>query len=196
MKIIARRAATVAGAVLLAAIATTPLPQLRAQSSMHAKHASTTPARVVDQLLTKVEQEFVPLAEAMPADKYDFAPTNGNFKGVRTFAQQVKHVTQTNYYIFGAASSIHPENMPNMKNLKTKAQLVQALKDSFAFSHRAIATLNGQNALEKVKPVDGIDTRAGVMIFAIIHMNDHFGQMVEYARMNGIVPPSSRHQGK
>jgi len=195
MKMIARNASTLAAAILFAAIAVAPAPRLQAQSKMHST-ASTRPAQVVDQLLTKVEQEFVPLAEAMPADKYNFAPTNGNFKGVRTFAEQVKHVTMANYYIFGAASSIHPEHMPNMKDLKTKAQIMQALKDSFAFSHRAIATLNAQNALEKVKPVNGIDTRAGIMVFAIIHMNDHFGQMVEYARMNGIVPPSSRHHGK
>jgi uncharacterized damage-inducible protein DinB len=85
-----------------------------------------------------------------------------------------------------------PSMMPKMQDLKTKAQIMQALKESFAFDHRAIATLTSQNAMENVKPVDGIDTRAGVMTFGIIHMNDHFGQMVVYLRMNGIVPPSSR----
>ncbi len=86
--------------------------------------------------------------------------------------------------------------MPNINDLKTKDQIVQALKDSYAFGHRAIDTLTGDNAMETVKPVDGINTRAGIMLFAIIHMNDHFGQMVEYARMNGVVPPSSRPKGK
>lgn len=169
-------------------------PTVRAQSAMSS--ASTTPAKVVNHLLNAVEGEFVPLADAMPADKYNFAPTNGNFKGVRTFAQQVKHVAVANYYIFGAASGLHPTDMPKMADLKTKAQIMQALKDSFAFAHRAIATLNEHNALEKVKPVDGIDTRAGLMTFGIIHMNDHFGQMVVYLRMNGIVPPESRPRKK
>jgi uncharacterized damage-inducible protein DinB len=138
-----------------------------------------------------VEHEFVPLAEAMPADKYDFAPTNGNFKGVRTFAQQVRHVIGANYAFFGNAASIKPD-MPKLADLKTKDQLVKALKDSFAFAHQAAATLTPDNALESVKPMDGVGTRSGLMVFALVHANDHYGQLVEYLRMNGIVPPASR----
>jgi uncharacterized damage-inducible protein DinB len=174
--------------VVVAGLLIWATPKMQAQSS--------TPAQVIDQLLSQVEGEMVPLVEAMPADKFNFAPTNGNFKGVRTFAQQVQHVTEANYSMYAAAASMKPTNMPDIKNLKTKAQLVQALKDSFAFAHQAIATVDADNALEAVKPVDGIDTRAGIMLFAIIHMNDHFGQMVEYLRMNGIVPPSSMPRGK
>jgi uncharacterized damage-inducible protein DinB len=183
---------TFAAAILLGGFMVATTPQLQAQASMQSTSGSTkTPAQVVNHLLSAVEREMVPLAEAMPADKYDFAPTSGDFKGVRTFGEQVRHVATANYFMFGSAASIKP-NMPKMDDLKTKSQLVQALKDSFAFSHRAIDTLTPQNALETVKPVDGFHTRAGVMVFAIIHMNDHFGQMVEYARMNGVVPPSSR----
>jgi uncharacterized damage-inducible protein DinB len=173
------------------------MPPIQAQAAMSAAPAATTtPAQVVDQLLSMVEEEMVPLVEAMPADKFNFAPTNGEFKGVRTFGQQVQHVTIANYYMFGAAASIQPPDRQTFKDMKTKEQLVQGLKDSFAFGHRAIATLTTQNAMETVKPVDGISTRGGIMAFAIIHMNDHFGQMVEYLRMNGIVPPSSRPQAK
>ncbi len=183
--------AIVLGTMTLAAPA-----RMQAQSATGAAATTATPSQVVDQLLTMVESEMVPLAEAMPADKYNFAPTNGNFKGVRTFGEQVTHVARANYWMFGSAASIKPDNMPDMKSLKTKAQMVQALKDSFAFGHRAIATLDNNNAMEEIKPVDGIKTRSGIMVFAIIHMNDHFGQMVEYVRMNGIVPPSSRPTGK
>ncbi|MGC1870898.1 MAG: DinB family protein [Acidobacteriaceae bacterium] len=173
------------------------MPPIEAQSAMSAAPAATTtPSQVVDQLLNTVESEMVPLVEAMPADKFNFAPTNGNFKGVRTFGQQVQHVTMANYWMFSTASSLQPPDMNAIKQMKTKEQLVQGLKDSFAFAHRAIATLTPQNAMETVKPVDGISTRAGIMVFAIIHMNDHFGQMVEYLRMNGIVPPSSRPHAK
>ncbi len=180
-----------AGAVLLTT------PRMQAQENMPAaSNEAVTPAQLVDQLLSQVEKEMVPLVEAMPADKFNFAPTNGNFKGVRTFAEQVQHVTGANYYMFGSAASIKPANMPDVKTLKTKEQMVQALKDSFAFAHQAIATLNGENAMETVKPVDGVHTRAGIMLFAIVHMNDHFGQMVEYLRMNGIVPPESRPRMK
>ncbi len=173
------------------------MPPIQAQAdTTAAAAATTTPAQVVDQLLSMVEGELVPLVEAMPADKFNFAPTKGDFKGVRTFGQQVQHVIVANYSMFGAAASIQPPDRQTFKNMKTKEQLVQGLKDSFAFGHRAIATLTPQNAMEAVKPVDGITTRGGIMAFAIIHMNDHFGQLVEYLRMNGIVPPSSRPMGK
>lgn len=186
---------TVLSAVLAVAGLWT-MPPIQAQADMSAASAATaTPAQVVDQLLNTVEGEMVPLVEAMPADKFNFAPTNGNFKGVRTFAQQVQHVISANNYMYSTAASIPPPDI-QVRNLKTKAQLVQGLKDSFAFAHRAIATLTSENAVETVKPVDGISTRAGIMVFAIVHMNDHFGQMVEYLRMNGIVPPSSRPKGK
>jgi uncharacterized damage-inducible protein DinB len=190
MKILAHRFSAVSVAVLFVALAITPTPRLQAQSNTASP--STTSAQVVDQLLSMVEHDIVPLAEAMPADKYDFAPTAGSFKGVRTFAGQVKHVVQANYMIFGAAASIQPTSMPTMQDLKTKAQIVQALKDSFAFGHRAVATLTKENALDKIQPIDGVNTRAGAMLLAVVHTNDHFGQMVVYARMNGIVPPSSR----
>lgn len=173
------------------------MPPIQAEAAISTTAAATpTPSQVVDQLLSMVEGEMVPLVEAMPADKFNFAPTNGNFKGVRTFGQQVQHVIIANYGMFGAAASIQPPARQTIENMKTKEQLVQGLKDSFAFGHRAIDTLTPQNALEAVKPVDGISTRSGIMAFAIIHMNDHFGQMVEYLRMNGIVPPSSRPTGK
>lgn len=187
-------------AVLSAALAVAGLwtmPPIQAQADTTAAAAATTrPSQVLNQLLSTVEGEMVPLVEAMPADKFNFAPTHGNFKGVRTFGEQVQHVITANYYMFSAAASIQPPDRQTFKAMKTKEQLVQGLKDSFAFGHRAIDTLTSQNALETVKPVDGISTRSGIMAFAIIHMNDHFGQMVEYLRMNGIVPPSSRPRGK
>ena len=71
-----------------------------AQDPKPAEHHSI--AQVLDHSIAGVENEFVPAAEAMPEDKYSFAPTNGEFKGVRTFAQQVKHVATVNYMV-GAA---------------------------------------------------------------------------------------------
>lgn len=158
--------------------------------------SASAPAKTYNQLLGMVEHELVPLVEAMPADKFNFAPTQGNFNGVRTFAEQVKHLTGANYLFFSDISSVKPANKPQMSDLKTKDQMVQALKDSFGFAHQAINTMTAQNAFESVKPVDGISTRAGVVSFAIIHMNDHFGQLVEYLRMNGVVPPSSQRPRK
>lgn len=183
-----RRLSTLAGVAFLAATTfahARPLPQ--AQPSMA---QPATPSGVVNQLLGMVEHDLVPLAEAMPADKYNFAPTNGEFHGVRTFADQLRHVIRANDYFFGDASSMKPI-MPSASQLQTKEQIVAALKASFAFAHQAANSLTTDNALETVKPADGIATRAGIMLFAIVHMNDHYGQLVEYARMNGVIPPSS-----
>ncbi len=166
----------------------------QAQSSAMTSAQAAAPAAVVDQLLGKVEEQLVPLAEAMPADKYSFAPKNGNFQGVANFGDQLRHVAMANYSMFGDAASLQPQ-MPKAGELKTKEQIVSALKQSFVFAHRAIGTLTPDNALQKVKPADGIDTRAGIMLFAIVHMNDHYGQLVEYVRANGIVPPASRPHG-
>jgi uncharacterized damage-inducible protein DinB len=193
-----KSSASLSGIALAATLAVSTLitgPQARAQmagqkAAMPAP-ADTSPAGVIDQLITMVEHDVVPLAEAMPADKYDFAPTAGNFKGVRTFGQQIRHLTAANYGFFGDGASMKP-NMPKLADLKTKEQLVEALKASFAFAHQAAATLTPDNALETVKPMDGISTRSGLMVFALIHANDHYGQLVEYLRMNGIVPPASR----
>jgi uncharacterized damage-inducible protein DinB len=183
--------AALASVLVFSTAAFTPRAAAQMAGQNSASEADTSPSGVIDQIISMVEHEFVPLAEAMPADKYDFAPTNGNFKGVRTFAQQVRHVIGANYAFFGNAASIKPD-MPKLADLKTKDQLVKALKDSFAFAHQAAATLTPDNALESVKPMDGVGTRSGLMVFALVHANDHYGQLVEYLRMNGIVPPASR----
>jgi uncharacterized damage-inducible protein DinB len=155
---------------------------------------------VLDFQLTIVEREFVGLAQAMPEDKYSFAPTNGEFKGVRTFAQQVKHVATVNNRFFG---SILGETAPAAPDegigsngpdaIQTKAQIVQYLKDSFAHAHKAIATISADNAIAPMKDaaVPFLNTRAALAIFACAHAMDHYGQVVEYLRDNSIVPPAS-----
>ena len=147
-----------------------------------------------------VEQEVVSAAEAMPEDKYSFAPTNGEFKGVRTFAEQVKHIGFANHLYFGPlmgetidANSIE-ENANGPAALKTKAEIVQYLKDSFALGHRAISGVTSENEVTPLpKPVSPfLSTRLAIAIIGAFHPKDHYGQMVEYLRMNGIVPPASR----
>lgn len=154
-------------------------------------------ASVMDTQLTREESEFTGAAEAMPEDKYGFAPTNGEFKGVRTFAEEVRHVAMFNYR-FGSAilgekppASIEGPNENGPVEIKTKAQILQYLKDSFAYGHKAFATLDEQRALEPVKTDLG-DTRLGIAALNLRHCRDHYGQMVEYLRMNSIIPPASR----
>jgi hypothetical protein len=157
-----------------------------------------TVAQVLDATITNTEGEFVPAADAMPEDKYSFAPSNGEFKGVRTFGEQVKHVAAVNY-IVGAA--ILGEKVPvdiggekGPANMTSKADIVKFLKDSYAYAHKAVNSITDQNMIQPVKGPFGDEpaTRLGMATIFAWHSFDHYGQMVEYLRMNGMVPPASR----
>ena len=158
-------------------------------------HTATAPA--LDAMMTQFEGECMGAAKAMPADKYNFSPADlkipgAKFDGVRTFASEVIHLTQANYYFYGQASGMKPDvDMKAIGGLKTKDEIVAALTASFAFAHKAINSLTDANGLETIKPVDGQMTRASLAAFGVAHGYDHYGQMVEYLRMNGIVPPAS-----
>jgi hypothetical protein len=112
----------------------------------------------------------------------------GEFKGVRTFAAQVKHVTEANDYFFHDPSKPPVDNRKEIDALTTKADILKALNDSFAQAHAYIDAITPENAF--IQTASG--TRAGQASLGIAHMLDHYGQMVEYLRMNGIVPPASR----
>ena len=154
-------------------------------------------ASVMDAQLGREENEFTAAAEAMPEEKYSFAPTNGEFKGVRTFAEQVRHVAMFNYRFAAAILGEKPpvsiegpdENGP--ASISSKADILKYLKESFAYGHKAFATLDEQRALAPIKNELG-DTRLGIAALNLRHCNDHYGQMVEYLRMNNIIPPASR----
>lgn len=161
-----------------------------------------TVSQIEDRLVGMVEGEFVPAADAMPEDKYSFAPTNGEFKGVRTFAQQVKHVAAVNYLIGAAILEEKPpvelggENGPD--SITSKADIMKFTKDSFAYLHKALSSINEKNQTDLIKSPfgQGKVTRLGIATLALWHPFDHYGQMVEYLRMNGIIPPASRPSGR
>ena len=157
-----------------------------------------TVTQVLDRTVANMESEFVPAAEAMPEDKFGFAPIYGEFKGVRTYGEQIKHVAAVNY-IFGAA--ILGEKVPvdvgdesGPASVKTKAEIMNYLKDSLTYVHKAIQTINDKNEVELVRSPfgEGKVTRLGLATSVAAHGFDHYGQMVVYLRMNGIVPPASR----
>ena len=158
-----------------------------------------TVTQVLDRSVTNVEKEIVPAAEAMPGDKYGYAPTDGEFKGVRTYAQQVKHVAATNYELAAAILQVKPpieigDDESGPTSVKSKAEIVQFLKDSFAYLHKAVATINAQNEVESIKSPWGQNTvtRLGLTTLTVGHCFDHYGQMVVYLRHNGIIPPASK----
>lgn len=154
-----------------------------------------TVSQVVDFWVRNTEQLLVPAADAMPESKYSFAPDNGEFLGVRTFAEQVKHLAAANYQLAAAVLGEEPpagtdhETAPD--SVKTKAQIMDYLKGSFAALHRAAAALNESNMDDPI-PSKGNRTRLLMLIDAVVHSSDHYGQMVEYLRMNNIAPPASQ----
>jgi uncharacterized damage-inducible protein DinB len=166
----------------------TPSPQL-----------PPTIAAAVDREISAVEKQIVEAAEVMPEDKFNFSPESLNipgsdYKGVRSFAVQVKHVGASNYFIWSPLTGDKlPEGLKDgngPENLKTKADIIQFLKESFALGHRAAATLTAQNMLQAAE--HSKSSRLRLAMFGVAHAFDHYGQMVEYLRMSGIVPPASR----
>jgi len=162
---------------------------------------SPTVASVVDREISSIEKQVVDAAEAMPEDKFNFSPETlnipgDNYKGVRTFAVQVKHVASSNYFIWSPLTGDKvPENIKDGNgpaDLKSKADIIKFLKDSFALGHKAAATLTAENMLQT--PGKSKSTRLHLANFGVAHAYDHYGQMVEYLRMNGIVPPASQQK--
>lgn len=158
-------------------------------------------AEAIDLEITRLEKQFVALAEAMPAEKFDATPesmglSGGAFKGVRSFGAQVKHVAADNFAIWAPVEG-GPErtgiNAPNgPAEMKSREEILKFLKDSFAYSHQAVAGLTSENELGLVEFRGRKVTRVSLVILALTHATDHYGQMVEYLRMNGVVPPGSR----
>jgi uncharacterized damage-inducible protein DinB len=174
------------------------LAALCAAQDKQSKDERRTVTQVLDRTVANMEHEFVPAAEAMPEDKFGFAPTNGEFKGVRTFGQQIKHVAAVNYELGAAILEEKPpvdigdESGP--ASITAKAEILKYLNDSFVYVHKAVQTINDKNLVETVKSPfgEGKVTRLGLATSVAWHGFDHYGQMVEYLRMNGIVPPASR----
>jgi uncharacterized damage-inducible protein DinB len=155
----------------------------------------------IDREITRVEKQVVEAAEAMPEDKYDFSPEKLNipgsdYKGVRTFGEQLKHIAASNYLLW---SPVTGDKAPDTVNegkgpdsMKAKAEILKFVKDSFALGHKAATSLTAANLVEPVTMGKNQTTRLFLSTFGAAHCLDHYGQMVEYLRMNGIVPPASR----
>lgn len=155
------------------------------------------PAKALDATLTRLENLWMGAAQAMPADKYNFAPSQAIFAssqkvqydGVRTFGQIVTHTIQSNYNAFAAIGGIKPDvDVKAIGDLKSKEDIVKALAATFAFAHKAVANVTTTNAFQAVR---GNQTPVTLFAGAVGHAEDEYGQAVEYLRMNAIVPPAS-----
>ena len=153
------------------------------------------------QVLAKLaEKVIVSAADAMPADKYGFAPTDGEFKGVRTFGQMVTHLSATNYILAAAALGEEPPanagDELGPETVRTKAEILNYLKGSFAYLDKAIEAIGQKSTPVKSSPISPLKsteaTRLALVVESLVHAFDHYGQMVEYLRLNRVVPPASR----
>ena len=159
--------------------------------------SAVDPAKSMDAAVTRLENLWMGAAQAMPAEKYGFAPSAAIFvpgqtvkyDGVRTFAQIVTHTIQANYNAFASVGGIKADvDVQAIGNLKNKDDIVKALAATFAFAHKAVANVTAANAFQSIR---GTQTPVTAFAGAIGHAEDEYGQAVEYLRMNAIVPPAS-----
>ena len=190
-------------AVLLLLVAGNLLAQ-NGQQAVHTRDAAGLDAqqekRALQSLLTLAGKLTVSAVDAMPADKFVFAPTDGEFKGVRTFGQMVKHLSAANHILAAAALGEEPPadagDELGPESARTKAEILSYLKGSFAHLEKAVAAIGQANIPVNASPISPLKrsevTRSALIVEALFHVGDHYGQIVEYLRMNGVVPPASR----
>jgi len=152
----------------------------------------------VERQFNKIESDILTTAQAMPEDKFNFTPEglsikNSDFKGVRTFAGQIMHLATDNILIWSAITgdSVRADitDVNGPKSMKTKKDIIEYLKASFAIGRKAISTLTNQNAMDMIDFRWRKLPRLDLAFYALTHANEHFGQMAIYLRMCGIVPP-------
>ena len=156
--------------------------------------------RAFQSLSDIAEKLIVSAVEAMPADKFGFTPTDGEFKGVKTFGQMVKHLSATNHILAAAAlgnvPAVDAGDEVGPEAVRTKAEILDYLKGSFAHLSKAIEAIGQTNVPVNTSPISPLKkdevTRSALVAESLMHAADHYGQIVEYLRMNGVVPPASR----
>jgi DinB family protein len=161
----------------------------------------TSVGAALDREVSLAERQLIGVVEAMPEAKFNFTPESldikgSAFKGVYTFAGLVKHLAAANYFLWGGAGGDPiPANITGVKGpegMTSRAEIIALLKASFASGHHAAAALTPENSLDMVSGPGGQKVpRVFGISFGVAHAYDEYGQMVEYLRMCGIVPPAS-----
>ncbi|HEX4771692.1 MAG TPA: DinB family protein [Bryobacteraceae bacterium] len=159
-----------------------------------AQQAPTSPANPITAsekgFYGVVSGEVLAAAEKMPEENYSFKPT----LDVRSFGQLVGHVADAQY-MFCALASGEPNPMKGIEKTKTsKADLVAALKDAMAYCNNAYAAFTDAQASQMVKFMNFNVAKVTLISINIAHTDEHYGNMVTYLRLKGIVPPSSERR--
>jgi uncharacterized damage-inducible protein DinB len=147
------------------------------------KTASGYPKMVQKQVTSWIERA----AEKMPEEEYGFKPD----PAVRTFGQILGHVADADYLFCSIALGEKNPSPQVEKTKTTKAELTSALRDAFNYCGRAYDALTDASANETVKAFNGERNKLGVLWFNASHNLEHYGNLVVYMRIKGIVPPSS-----
>src|SRR5260370_809519 len=147
------------------------------------KSASSYPKMVQKQVMAWIERA----AEKMPEEEYAFKPD----PAVRSFGQILGHIADADYLFCSAALGEKSPSPGIEKTKSTKAELTSALHDAFAYCNRAYDKLTDADANETVKAFGGERNKLGVLWFNASHNLEHYGNLVVYMRVKGIVPPSS-----
>jgi len=157
----------------------------------------------IERQFNKIESDIMSTAEAMPENKFDFTPENlhiknSEFKGVRTFAGQIMHLATDNILIWSAITgdSVRTDitDVNGPKTITTKADVMKYLKSSFEEGRKAISMVTEKNAMETIQFRGRDLPRLDLAFYALTHANEHYGQMVVYLRMCGIVPPPTLNE--
>ena len=134
------------------------------------------------------EDKFLRLAEAIPADKFNWRPA----PDVRSFAEVFLHVSAANYNLYKLVGTPLPSTV-DLKTLEKsttdKAKVIATLKDSFAHARKAITAMPDANLDKSLDWFGGKNTQRGILLFIVRHAAEHLGQSIAYARFVGIVPP-------
>lgn len=195
----------IAAILIVFGVASTAVAQSKTpteSASRPAARQDDVPKSIADSIggtLRFAEGNFLGVAEAMPDNLYSFVPTAGNFADARNFGEQLKHVACAQFAFFNEFEGKKPPEdceKGGHDPAKTKAELIKYLKDSFDYSNQVLAKLTAQNALDRVEGrYAGPNTKLGISVVAVWHITDHYGQLVEYLRMNGIIPPMTQKYG-
>ncbi len=150
-----------------------------------------SPSAVLIESWNDIGRKLIAMAEDFPEDKYDFRPNPSQ----RTFAEQLLHAANANYFFINPANGQKPPTGdPKRSDYKTKASIVAFVKKSFA-DGADLLHKKGDSGLNDlmVDPFANQQTRVGDMAWGYIeHSGEHYGQLVVYYRVAGMVPPESR----
>jgi uncharacterized damage-inducible protein DinB len=134
------------------------------------------------------EDKFLRLAEAIPAEKFNWRPA----PDVRSFAEVFLHVSAANYNLYKLVGTPPPSTV-DLKTLEKsttdKAKVIATLKDSFTHARKAITDMPDANLDKSLDWFGGKNTQRGILLFIVRHAAEHLGQSIAYARSVGIVPP-------